>query len=64
MSDVALESPRTAELLNEYGLHCMNCLFNRFDTVETGAKLHGMTEAQIQEMIKEINTLLRKELRQ
>jgi len=52
---VVEESPRTAELLSEYGLHCIGCYFSEMDTLETGAKIHGMTDGEIEDMITEIN---------
>jgi hybrid cluster-associated redox disulfide protein len=61
LMNVVLESQRTAELLTEYGLHCIGCSFNEMDTVETGARVHGMTDQEIEDMIKEINEQLKKE---
>ncbi len=58
------ECPRVGELLAEYGLHCANCFMNEADTIETGAQLHGMSEASMLEMIDEINTELEKEWRE
>ena len=55
------ESPRAAELLTEYGLHCLGCYFSELDTVETGARIHGMTEDEITDMITEINQQLEQE---
>lgn len=37
------------------------CIFNTQDTVEMGAKTHGMSNQEIDNMIKEINTQLSKE---
>lgn len=61
ISDVAGECPRIIELLTEYGLACANCFLNQFDTVESGATLHGMSEAEIDSMIREINEQIKKE---
>jgi hybrid cluster-associated redox disulfide protein len=55
------ESPRAAELLTEYGLHCLGCYFSELDTVETGARIHGMTDDEITDMITEINEQMEKE---
>lgn len=59
--NVSQESPRAAELLAEYGLHCLNCFFNEFDTLEMGAAVHGMTQEEVSDMITDINTQLEKE---
>lgn len=61
VSDITKTSPRAIELLTEYGLSCATCFLNQFDTVESGAKLHGMTESEIERMINEINEVLTKE---
>lgn len=61
ISEIVQESPRAIELLTEYGLSCANCFLNQFDNIEGGAKLHGMTDAEIKKMIKEINEVLEKE---
>jgi hypothetical protein len=57
------ECPRAGELLAEYGLHCANCFMNGSDTVENGAEMHGMSEAEMIEMLHEINTQLEQEWR-
>lgn len=59
--NVGQESPRAAELLEEYGLHCVSCFFNEYDTLESGANLHGMSDEEVDEMVNEINTELEKE---
>lgn len=61
---VAEESPRAGELLAEYGLHCLTCFFSEFDTLEMGAKVHGMTDEEVDDMIAEINTQLEKEFKE
>lgn len=57
------ECPRAAELLGEYGLHCVNCFANQYDTLEMGARVHNMSVREMDEMIDEINTQLEKEWR-
>lgn len=61
LSQITQESPRAAELLAEYGLHCVNCFANTMDTLATGAKVHGMTDEELDTMIDEINVELEKE---
>jgi len=58
VSEILEKCPRAGELLAEYGLACVNCFLNRFDTLEGGAALHGMSEMQIEKMINEINGVL------
>lgn len=58
------ESPRAAELLAEYGLHCVGCYFSENDTLQIGGQMHGMSDEEIDEMIGEINGQLEKEWRE
>jgi len=61
ISEVAEKSPRAIKLLTEYGLHCANCFLNQFDTIESGAQIHGMTDEEIETMVAEINEQITKE---
>lgn len=55
ISEITQKCPRAIELLTEYGLSCANCFLNSFDSVEAGARLHGMSDAEITSMVDEIN---------
>lgn len=60
ISDVLSAFPKAAAVLMGYGLHCVGCAANAFDTVEGGAKIHGMPDEQIQQMIADVNTAINK----
>ena len=47
--------PKSTEILQNYGLHCMGCMMAKVESVEQGCKMHGMEDAQIDKMIEEIN---------
>lgn len=50
------KQPKIARILVEdYGLHCVGCMGAAFETLEQGAKAHGMSEKEIREMVKELN---------
>lgn len=62
MAEIANTYPEAARIMTEYGLHCVGCFANTYDTVETGCRLHGMSEDQMHQMLKEINeTIMEKE---
>jgi hypothetical protein len=61
LSIILQECPRAGELLAEYGLHCVSCFANEFDTIATGAEMHNMSRDEVDEMIDEINQQLDKE---
>lgn len=52
------EHPEVEEILYDYGLHCAGCALNAFDSVETGAKIHGIDDEEIQEMVDRINEVI------
>lgn len=62
ISDILQNCPQAAEYLTEYGLFCITCPLNQFDTLEAGAKIHSMSDKALQKMIKEINKELEKEV--
>jgi hypothetical protein len=64
LSIILNECPRAAELLAEYGLHCVSCFANEFDTIATGAEMHNMSDEEVDDMIDEINGQLAKEWRE
>jgi len=58
LAEVVLKYPDVAEVLVDYGLHCVRCVLNTFDTIETGAKIHGLTEDEMNEMMKRVNEVI------
>ncbi|PJA86726.1 MAG: disulfide oxidoreductase, partial [Candidatus Moranbacteria bacterium CG_4_9_14_3_um_filter_42_9] len=51
LAEVIFKYPKVAEVLLDYGLHCVGCAANSFDTIEMGAKLHGMSGTEIDEIV-------------
>jgi hybrid cluster-associated redox disulfide protein len=60
ISEIVRDCPKAVELLAEYGLLCVSCFLNQFDTLETGTKLHHMSSEDMDKMINEINKELEK----
>ncbi len=46
---------KAGEIIFKYGLHCIGCHVAAFETIEQGARSHGMSEAEIKRMLEEIN---------
>jgi len=42
-------------VMMKYGIHCFGCHASTWETLETGVKGHGMNDAQLSEMLKEMN---------
>lgn len=55
LGEVIFKYPEAAEILTDYGLHCVGCFASSFDTIEQGAKIHGLSDEELQEMIDRIN---------
>ncbi len=58
LAEILMENPGTAEILLDYGLHCVGCFANSFDTLEGGAKIHGFSDDELQEMIDRLNEFI------
>ena len=52
--------PETAEFLLGIGLHCVGCFAAGFETIEAGLKMHGKTDKEVMEVIKQLNELIGK----
>ncbi|OGC51842.1 hypothetical protein A2982_03895 [candidate division WWE3 bacterium RIFCSPLOWO2_01_FULL_39_13] len=58
IAELVSNHPEAAEVMMAFGLHCIGCFASQFDTVEQGAKVHGMPKEEIKEMIGEINRVI------
>ena len=48
------EYPQAGRVLAEKGLHCIGCHIAVTESVEDGARVHGLSDAEIDAMIEEI----------
>ena len=55
LSEVVKKNPDAAELLFDIGMHCVGCPMSMGETVEQGCQAHGMTDKQIDEIVKKLN---------
>ena len=55
IADVLKKYPDVAVIMLEHGLHCVGCHANVFDTIEAGARVHGLDDETIDSMVVEIN---------
>ncbi len=47
--------PEVSGILLDYGLHCVGCIANTYDSLEAGARIHGYSDEEIQEMVDRVN---------
>lgn len=63
MSDLVVQYPELVQTLTEdYGLHCVNCMLNDFDTLEEGALLHGIEGEDFEEMVENLEDIINGEV--
>lgn len=53
--EILEKKPEAIEIMMKYGLHCAGCHAAAFESVEEGAKAHGMNEKEIKKMLEELN---------
>ena len=44
--------PETVEVFMKFGLQCAGCMAAAFDTLEQGAKAHGLSDETIEKIMK------------
>jgi len=54
--DVVSTKPEASEVLYEIGLGCAGCMMSGFETLEQGCKGHGMSDEEVDEVVKMLNT--------
>ncbi len=47
--------PKTGMIMAQHGLHCIGCHFSAAESIEQGAKAHGMNEEQLEKMLDDLN---------
>ena len=55
INELLKQNPEAAEILMAYGLHCVNCHFSKEDTLESGAKIHGFNDEDVEMMVRDLN---------
>jgi len=56
-SEIIKKHPEATEILMEKGMHCIGCPMAQMETLEQGAKAHGLNPDEI---VKELNEKLNK----
>jgi hybrid cluster-associated redox disulfide protein len=50
--------PESAPVFLSYGLHCVGCFANAFDTVGAGCQIHGMGDKEVSALLKDVNYMV------
>lgn len=60
LGDIISKHPESAAVIMKYGLHCIGCHVAAWETLEQGSKAHGLDDAQIEQMVKDVNAEIEK----
>ncbi len=55
IGEVVARYPETAEIMLGYGLHCIGCHVNPYESIEGGAMGHGMKPETIDQLLRDMN---------
>ena len=57
IEEVIKKHPEIVEIFTKYGFHCIGCAAASFESIEDGAKAHGVT---VEEIIEDLNKAIEK----
>lgn len=57
IGDVVSKYPQTVPVFGEHGLHCIGCAIASFESVEQGARSHGV---KVDALLKDLNSAAKK----
>lgn len=55
LSQIIEQVPAAQDIMMDYGLHCFGCAFNGYETLEQGILGHGMSDGDLEHILREIN---------
>lgn len=55
IGEVVQSHPEAVDVMLSRGFHCVGCHVSPYETIEQGARGHGMSEADVDDLISEIN---------
>lgn len=55
IGNVLKKKPELAEILLGSGMHCVGCPMMSMETIEQGCKAHGMSDKEIDKLVKSLN---------
>lgn len=60
ISEIVEKYPKTIPVLINSGMHCIGCSISAIETLEQGFKIHGFNKKRIDEIIKKLNSIVKK----
>lgn len=62
IGELVQKYPSCIEVLMNKGVHCIGCGAAFFETIEEGLKGHGMSDEQVEEVVKQLNEAIPEEV--
>lgn len=60
LGEVVKDHPECVETILGYGLHCVGCHAAYSETIEEGAKAHGLSDEELGKMLEDLNAVVSK----
>jgi len=57
LGEVISKHPETADVFFEHGMYCIGCALAAFETVEEGARAHGI---DVEKLVEDLNKVIKK----
>ena len=57
LGEVVSKHPETMEVFMKHGLHCVGCMAAQYETLEQGAKAHGI---DVKKLVNDLNKVVKK----
>ena len=57
LGDIVNKYPETFDVFSKHGLHCIGCVLAHFETIEDGAKAHGI---DVKKLVDDLNKAVKK----
>ncbi|MBU0981068.1 DUF1858 domain-containing protein [Patescibacteria group bacterium] len=57
IGDILRFIPEAAEVLEDYGMQCISCSIGSFESIGDGAFVHGLSDKELQKLLKKLNDL-------
>ena len=58
LARVVAKWPEAAQVMLDYGLHCVGCGISEVDSIEAGCMVHGMSEEEMEQLLRDINNVV------
>ncbi|MBR9682867.1 MAG: DUF1858 domain-containing protein [Candidatus Aenigmarchaeota archaeon] len=55
IEDIINKYPEVSDVMIDAGLHCIGCAVAASESLENGGKAHGLSDEQIDDMVKKMN---------